>query len=108
MILIREEIAKVNTISEGEKEDYIQKWKSWVNDLSESGNYHSGKPLEYNGRYITESKVFSDGPFIEGKEAVTGYFMIKAEDHEQAVALVRGCPVFKFGGALEIRPIMIY
>jgi hypothetical protein len=46
--------------------------------------------------------VITDGPFVEGKEVVSGYAEIKVADLDEALRMVRtwpGCPV------VEIRPL---
>ncbi|REF00502.1 YciI family protein [Thermomonospora umbrina] len=46
--------------------------------------------------------VVTDGPFIEGKEVITGYAEIDVADLDEAIALVRtwpACPI------VEIRPL---
>lgn len=108
MLLIREDIARVKEMSEQEMQADIEEYTRWVEQLTQSGHYISGEPLEPEGRYLTADEVLSDGPFIEAKEAVSGYILIKAENLEQAVELARGCPIFEAGGALEVRPVMNY
>lgn len=47
--------------------------------------------------------VVTDGPFVEGKEVVSGYTEVEVDDLDQVLSMVRtwpGCPV------VEIRPIM--
>lgn len=46
--------------------------------------------------------VVSDGPFIETKEAVGGFYLIEARDLDQALELARLCP----SSAIEVRPVM--
>lgn len=46
--------------------------------------------------------VVMDGPFVEGKEVVSGYAEVEAEHLDEVMAMVRswpGCPV------VEIRPL---
>jgi hypothetical protein len=46
--------------------------------------------------------VVVDGPFVEGKEVVSGYAEVEADDLDEVLALVKtwpGCPV------VEIRPL---
>ena len=64
------------------------------------------EPLDAEGRYMRADSVESNGPFLEAKEAITGYFLLQAKDLDEAEALARTCPVFKYGGVLELRPIM--
>ncbi len=47
--------------------------------------------------------VVTDGPFVETKEALGGYYLIEAKDLDQALAVGKLCPA-QFGG-VEVRPI---
>jgi hypothetical protein len=52
--------------------------------------------------------VVSDGPFIEAKEAISGYIIITAENLEQAASISQTCPLVINGTAvIEVRPIMV-
>lgn len=46
--------------------------------------------------------VVTDGPFIETKEALGGYYIIEAKDLDQALTLAAGCP----SANVEVRPVM--
>jgi len=48
----------------------------------------------------------TDGPFVETKEALGGYYLVEAADLDEAIALAKQVPA-KFG-ALEVRPIMVF
>jgi hypothetical protein len=48
--------------------------------------------------------VLSDGPFVETKEALGGFYLLDAPDLDTAIELAREIPA-PLGG-LEIRPIM--
>ena len=50
------------------------------------------------------SPVFTDGPFVETKECLGGYYLIEAADLDQALAVGKLCPA-GFGG-VEVRPVM--
>ncbi len=47
----------------------------------------------------------TDGPFVETKEALDGYFMFEAEDLDAAIELAARVPAARMGGAIEVRPI---
>lgn len=86
----------------------IAKYLQWIAKVRESGNYVAGEPLEENqSRVLSGSRgaTVTDGPFIEGKDAVGGYFIILANDLEEASSIARGCPIFDNGGTLEVRAI---
>lgn len=51
-----------------------------------------------------EAPLVTDGPFVEGKEIVSGYCEVEVDDLDEALRMVRtwpGCPV------VEIRPIQL-
>jgi hypothetical protein len=50
--------------------------------------------------------VVTDGPFVESKEALGGYYLIEADDLDQALAIAKDVPA-PFGG-VEVRPIMTF
>jgi hypothetical protein len=50
----------------------------------------------------------TDGPFMEAKEALGGYFVLEADDLDAAIELATKIPAARFGGAIEIRPSETY
>jgi hypothetical protein len=49
--------------------------------------------------------VLSDGPYAETKEALTGFYLIEADDLDAAVAIAAQIPAAWGGGAVELRPV---
>jgi hypothetical protein len=47
----------------------------------------------------------TDGPFVEMKEAVGGYFVYEADNLDDAIELASRVPPARLGGAIEIRPV---
>lgn len=86
---------------------HMQKWMQWMGSMQQKGEFVGGQPLSQTGKQITgNKKVVTDGPFMEGKEYVGGYLMIKAEDLHAATELSKGCPILEFeDGKVEIREI---
>lgn len=48
----------------------------------------------------------TDGPFVESKEALGGYYLVEAADLDAAIAMAKDVPVLN--GGLEVRPIMVF
>jgi hypothetical protein len=46
--------------------------------------------------------LVTDGPFIETKEALGGFYLVEAKDLDQALALAKLVP----SGTVEVRPVM--
>ncbi len=47
----------------------------------------------------------TDGPFVDVKEAIGGYFLLEADDIDQAIEVAAIVPAASMGGGVEIRPI---
>ena len=70
LLLIREDIARLQSLSDSEIQNEIAVMTRWVEDLTKSGNFIQGDPLDATFRVATKNKIISDGPFIEAREAV--------------------------------------
>jgi hypothetical protein len=49
--------------------------------------------------------IITDGPFLETKEVIVGFYVIEAYDLDEALAIARKNPIVKRGGGVEVRPI---
>ncbi|CRK62146.1 hypothetical protein [Alloactinosynnema sp. L-07] len=50
--------------------------------------------------------VVTDGPFVEAKEVVAGFFILDAPDADTAVAIAKLNPATRAGG-VEVRPLFV-
>ena len=106
MMIIREDLGMLGKMTDEERFANIPMMLNWVDSLIESGNYIKGEPLLVKGRYVSKDQILSDGPFIEAREGVSGYEIIRAENIEQAAAIAQTCPLVQQGLAVrEVRPI---
>ena len=48
----------------------------------------------------------TDGPFVEIKESIGGYFFFEADDLDAAIELASHVPAASMGGAVEVRPLV--
>jgi hypothetical protein len=48
----------------------------------------------------------TDGPFVEIKESIGGYFFFEANDLDAAIDVASRVPAASMGGAVEVRPLM--
>jgi hypothetical protein len=54
------------------------------------------------------STVTTDGPYIDVKSAVGGFFVLDAESLDAAVEIASRIPQARLGGAVEVRPAEKY
>ena len=55
-------------------------------------------------KFVNKQPVVTDGPFIESKEVVGGYWLIQAKSKEEAVEWAKRCPAAD-GDVIEIRQV---
>jgi hypothetical protein len=68
----------------------------------------AGHPLAYQGKIVSGKKGHTvvDGPFVESKEAIGGYFLLQVESEEEAIEIARHCPGLEHGVQVEVRPLV--
>ncbi|CAD5278073.1 MULTISPECIES: YciI family protein [unclassified Imperialibacter] len=106
LILIREDLAAMNEMTPAQMEADISEYVKWKEGLEKENRHVMSDPLEGSGAMIYKNKVETDGPFIESKEAISGFFVFLATDMEEAISIAKTCPIFKYDGLVELRPIM--
>lgn len=85
-------------------QDAIDRFYTWYEACLAAGTMKPGQRLGREGR-IVASGCITDGPFIETKELVGGYWFIVAESLEAAARLAAQNPCLACGLQLEIRPV---
>jgi hypothetical protein len=83
---------------------------AFTRDLRVSGTHQGGEALHPTSSATTVrvrdgQTVSTDGPFAETKEALGGYYLVDAQDLDQAIELAAKIPGAKHG-SIEIRPIL--
>lgn len=49
--------------------------------------------------------VITDGPFLETKEVIAGFYVIDADDLDGALRIAARNPIVHQGGGVEVRPV---
>jgi hypothetical protein len=92
-------------LSPEEMQQISDKWMAWFKGLMASGKAVAGNPLEREGKIVGKNRVVSDGPFAESKETIGGYFLLKVNTMDEALAIAKDCPGLPFGIRVEVRPV---
>jgi hypothetical protein len=95
-------------LSPEQMQQIVKQYTEWVERQRNRGQFLGGKPLEDEGRVVTgkDGQIVSDGPFMESKEIVVGFMMIRAANLDDAVVIAQGCPILSLGGIVEVRPVI--
>lgn len=94
-----------NGLSPEQLQHHMSQFKNWFDRLSESGKLKGAQPLVREGAIVTKNGVVSDGPFVESKEVIGGYFLLQADSIEEAIAIAQTNPGLEHGAQIEVRPV---
>jgi hypothetical protein len=99
-----------NAMSEAEREHCYEESTQLAQDLHRSGRFLAASPLHPTSTAtsvrIREGKsLVTDGPFAETREQLGGYFLIDAQDLDEAIGIAARIPGAK-RGTVEIRPVI--
>ncbi len=92
------------------REDVLPQWNALFQWMGEQGLEADGLELEDPAKArvvrVEDGKTLvSDGPFLETKEVLGGYFVVDCKDLDQAIELAQRVPVASVG-SVEIRPVI--
>jgi hypothetical protein len=109
MLIFRQPSYDYSNASPSEMQALAKKWQDWVGGIAAQGKLGStGMRLSFEGKVLKAGGVITDGPFVEIRERLGSFAVVKAENLEDAVTLAHGCPALDADGSVEIRPIMAY
>lgn len=96
-------------LSQEQWDDLNRECIGCVQGLVDSGNFLDGAPLLSTDTATTlrvrEGKaLITDGPFAETKEQLAGYYLLDAQNMQDAQRLAQKIPPARYG-SVEIRPV---
>ncbi|HET9134513.1 MAG TPA: YciI family protein [Gemmatimonadales bacterium] len=108
LLLLHESPAETARLSPTEMQALVERYVAWSQAIASQGRMVSGHKLRDEGGRIVRRAAgrttVTDGPFIEAKEIVGGFFVVRAASYEEAVALAESCPHTEIGW-IEVRAI---
>src|SRR5260221_488181 len=110
LLLIYHSEAGFEKTTEADRATIYQEYGQLREELSEKGQYVGGNQLgatktARSVRVREGRRVVTDGPFAETKEQLGGYYLIEANDLDQAISIAARIPGAR-AGSIEVRPIM--
>jgi pimeloyl-ACP methyl ester carboxylesterase len=93
-------------LSPKEIQQNMARFTEWFERLHNAGLFKDGGPLGHDGKTLAGRNAVTDGPFAESKEAIAGFFLIRASNLEQAVEIAKDCPGLQFGQTVEVRAMV--
>ena len=107
MVFRRDPEISEGPLSPEQLQAIMKPWQDWMGSIAAQNKLvSSGNRLAPEGRVVKPDNVITNGPYVEVKEAVGGYIIVKANSLDEATALADGCPILARGGNVEVRAIV--
>jgi hypothetical protein len=102
--------ADENAWTEEERQHCYAESTELTHELNSRGQYVSANPLQpvatATSVRVREGKsIVTDGPFAETREQLGGYFLVDANDLNEAIAIAGRIPAAR-KGTVEVRPVI--
>ena len=96
-------------IDEDERQHLLQESVQLANQLHEKRQYLDAAPLQPTSATTSVEvrdgkRLVTDGPFAETREQIGGYFLIDANDLDEAIDIAARVPGARIG-TVEVRPV---
>ena len=88
-------------------QDVMKQWQDWFGSIGAQNKIASmGNRLGSEGKTVKPNNLVTDGPYVEIKEFISGYIIVKTENIDEAVELAKSCPILYIGGNVEVRKVV--
>ena len=109
ILLVHHDEDLFGTFSETKQQQMLDESVQLTHQLHADGKYLSASPLRPSSTAavvrVRDRKSFvTDGPFIETREQIAGYFLIDAKDLDEAIGIAARVPGARIG-TVEVRPV---
>ncbi|MBI3812466.1 MAG: hypothetical protein HY283_09730 [Nitrospirae bacterium] len=108
MLLIRNEGADFSKYSAKDFDQLMKSFQSWTQKIMKEGKFLAGEKLAKDlgkSLKVKRDEIVIDGPYADSKDAIGGFYIIKAKGMNEALEIGRECPCLSYGGSLEVREV---
>lgn len=106
IVLFREPDGRAETRPDSATKAHQENWRNWLSTWGQKGKLSGGSGLTLDGRII---KGYGNAVIHEiykhNNEIVGGYLLLNADDFNEAIDIVKTCPIYEFDGYAEIREL---
>jgi len=107
MLLVYDDAKAWPELSEQEYQGVYEEYSAVARDKATQHSAQlQGTETAKTVRVRDGDTLVTDGPFAETKEALGGYYLVEADSIDDALKLAERIPSARFGGSVEVRPIV--
>jgi len=110
MLIVHHDEEAFNKIEKEKRQQMLAESIELTHQLHADGQYLSASPLQPAATAVMvrmrEGKpLVTDRPFIETREQIAGYFLVNAQDLNEAISIATRVPGARIG-TVEVRPLI--
>ena len=106
-LIFRNDSSPEVKLSPEQMQAMMKKWQDWMGSIAAQNKLASaGNRLGWDGKTLRPNNVVTDGPYVETKEMISGFIVVKTASIKEASELAKGCPILTIGGSVEVRNII--
>jgi hypothetical protein len=110
MLIVHHDEEAFQKIEKDKRQQMLADSVELTHQLHAAGQYLSASPLQPAATAVMvrvrEGKpLVTDGPFIETREQIAGYFLVNAQDLNEAIRIATKVPGARIG-TVEVRPLI--
>ena len=108
LMIFRSEASPNEVPSPEQLQAIMKQWQDWIGSIAAQNKLVSqGNRLDTeNSMVLKPNHVITNGPYVELKETIGGYIIVKANSVAETAELAKNCPIFSVGGSVELRMIV--
>ena len=110
MLIVHHDEIAFEKITKETRQQMLAESIELTHQLHAAGQYIHASPLQPAAtavmvRVRTGKPTVTDGPFIETREQIAGYFLVNAQDLDEAISIASRVPGTRIG-TVEVRPLI--
>ena len=110
MLIVHHDEEAFSKIQKEKRQQMLAESIELTHQLHAAGQYLSASPLQPATTAVMvrvrEGKpLVTDGPFIETREQIAGYFLVNTQDLNEAISIATRVPGARIG-TVEVRPLI--
>jgi hypothetical protein len=96
-------------MSPEETQERMGRWFSWSQKMEKAGVLGGGNALTADIKHVSGSDMtVTDIASSDVKELIGGYYIVKAQNFDEAIKIAHDYPDYDIDGTVEVREVMVF
>ena len=110
LLIVFDDPVELANMNDAERARIAPDYRVFTERIMKTGSFRAGQVLAPVTTATTirlrgGKRTLTDGPFADTREQLVGYYLVEANDLDEAIGLAERIPSARFG-AVEVRPVI--